>query len=240
MKTALIISIVCLLHKDTKEDSIESHINNLSSMCKSILSCKDIILDLKKSMISKELIEKTNRLRELVRYPVLSVMFFRWSQFTLLEEDIYFFDILPVYLELVQEISLSQIVQHPECLKILKLTLSNISNKILDRKLYNKLVIDCLDCIINLMAAGYAIQTLNYLTSLASTFDVEILSHFIISLMTSIEPPYSFEFQRSISAYLNLDCNKKALADIYSPTSSHDANIINVVKAKCDYILLSK
>ena len=116
MKTALIISIVCLLHKDTKEDSIESHINNLSSMCKSILSCKDIILDLKKSMISKELIEKTNRLRELVRYPVLSVMFFRWSQFTLLEEDIYFFDILPVYLELVQEISLSQIVQHPECL----------------------------------------------------------------------------------------------------------------------------
>ena len=78
-----------------------------------------------------------------------------------------------------------------------------------------------LECLIGLMSTGFTTLPMVYLTEIINTQELSVVKYMVSTLLGSVSPPYSTQFQANMRALLSIDSCLGAIAAMSSDNSSN-------------------
>lgn len=224
-KIAIVLSVACTL-LSASDASAEAQLNEIKSVVDILLEGRDMCFSIRQNVFGLSSLEEARKLCGLVKVPVVSAMVLRWISCTLADDDVYindlFYSLLPIFLQLLQEISLLHALQRPECFTILKTIVLHSCGKGVDSSMKTNAKSCCIDCLIALMVTGFTTLPMDFLVKTAPVFEASVTQHMLISLLDAIQAPFSPQFCRSVRTLLALDCCRNVFTTILS-SKQYDA-----------------
>ena len=170
---------------------------------KSIIQCRNDCLGIEKNLNHL----KINNLRSNIKSPIISSIILCWiSHNIVMKED--FPDLLRVFLQLIQEISVQHALKRGRCFDILK----NLF-RFCERRYDWNIIRDILDCMMDVLVTGHSVLPMKFFQEIIPDQDIERVKYIIQSILDSVEPPISPTFRVCLQNLFGMDACKKIKLD---------------------------
>ena len=215
-KIAMILSLTCCLDRRTLSDIKSVNVSAICGSIKLLIQCRNECLSLRDNPFGARLSKETKNLRDMIGTPVVSNLILSWISYNINDNNLYikqsFFDLLPVFLQLIQEISMQHALQRAECFEILK-SIFDSCKRGHDDKYVLRAKCDTSDCMVDVMATGYTILPMKFFLEIISDQESLVVKYIIESILNSIQPPTSKNFRVCLQTLLAMDASKKVKFD---------------------------
>ena len=202
-KIANIISSICCLGGDNLNRA-NADVETISTSAQSIEECRNDCLSIKGSVGSSLVISK---LRKSIENPTLSSIVLSWISYSVDSNLDSLYDMLSIFLQLVQEISMKHAMKRPRCFEIL-------TDMFCARQLQGgKAKCDILDCMIDIMVTGYTLVPMQFFSEIISDQESTTVRYLLQSIIDSIETPLSASFRTSLQDLFGIGVCKKLKFD---------------------------
>lgn len=189
-----------------------------------LLAARALCSDIIRSAYGNTDFDKVLQLVELVRQPCISMAVLRWIDYHVtagpLVSNAALLTVLPTFFQLLVTAIEQQPLQRPDCFAVLCTILSisslasaddDASNKHFAKETKENYTImnvheNCVECIVTLMGAGFAIIPMTFLLSKVEAFDIVLLRRALRLILSSVRPPFSKTFAPLLYSFIQR-CN---------------------------------